>query len=226
VSLVYLITPGKPSLVSSFTSYAMQPCHINSWTWLTDSVVVCEWMQDRPSTKVHAAPGGGSSLGYLFGGNWCWCWRSPSYPPCYVWIVNNRCCRFMCVCTPCNALCLISMRQTSRPVWGRNLSLNFRANRVRCAWTFIISRRCTQLLVSFAPLWWYGLVVAHGIYLCFFTYLWNVVPLLISMRLVKCSCMLTRLAEQLSIAWRGLWSGFGFAKMVIEETVVAKESWK
>lgn len=31
-------------------------------------------MQDRPSTKVHAAPGGGSSLGYLFGGvgggNW------------------------------------------------------------------------------------------------------------------------------------------------------------
>lgn len=24
--------------------------------------------QDRPSTKVHAAPGGGSSLGYLFGG--------------------------------------------------------------------------------------------------------------------------------------------------------------
>ncbi|KAL0296845.1 UNVERIFIED_CONTAM: protein SPIRAL1-like 1 [Sesamum radiatum] len=25
--------------------------------------------EDRPSTKVHAAPGGGSSLGYLFGGN-------------------------------------------------------------------------------------------------------------------------------------------------------------
>ncbi|KAH8501051.1 hypothetical protein H0E87_016036 [Populus deltoides] len=25
-------------------------------------------VQDRPSTKVHAAPGGGSSLGYLFGG--------------------------------------------------------------------------------------------------------------------------------------------------------------
>ena len=23
--------------------------------------------QERPSTKVHAAPGGGSSLGYLFG---------------------------------------------------------------------------------------------------------------------------------------------------------------
>jgi len=25
-------------------------------------------VQDRPSTKVHAEPGGGSSLGYLFGG--------------------------------------------------------------------------------------------------------------------------------------------------------------
>lgn len=29
----------------------------------------CFSVQDRPSTKVHAAPGGGSSLGYLFGGN-------------------------------------------------------------------------------------------------------------------------------------------------------------
>ncbi|KAJ9173177.1 hypothetical protein P3X46_016340 [Hevea brasiliensis] len=27
------------------------------------------FITDRPSTKVHAAPGGGSSLGYLFGGN-------------------------------------------------------------------------------------------------------------------------------------------------------------
>ncbi|CAK7335355.1 unnamed protein product [Dovyalis caffra] len=26
-------------------------------------------VQDRPSTKVHAAPGGGSPLGYLVGGN-------------------------------------------------------------------------------------------------------------------------------------------------------------
>ncbi|KAL8198105.1 hypothetical protein R6Q57_024306 [Mikania cordata] len=30
---------------------------------------------DRPSTKVHVAPGGGSSLGYLFGGGgWLWLW--------------------------------------------------------------------------------------------------------------------------------------------------------
>ncbi|XP_010258011.1 PREDICTED: protein SPIRAL1-like 2 [Nelumbo nucifera] len=27
------------------------------------------FITDRPSTKVHSAPGGGSSLGYLFGGN-------------------------------------------------------------------------------------------------------------------------------------------------------------
>jgi SPIRAL1-like protein len=27
------------------------------------------FITDRPSTKVHAAPGGGSSLGYLFGGH-------------------------------------------------------------------------------------------------------------------------------------------------------------
>ncbi|CAM0906648.1 unnamed protein product [Alopecurus aequalis] len=27
------------------------------------------FLTDRPSTKVHAAPGGGSSLGYLFGGD-------------------------------------------------------------------------------------------------------------------------------------------------------------
>ncbi|KMZ56167.1 Protein SPIRAL1-like 1 [Zostera marina] len=26
------------------------------------------FLTDRPSTKVHSAPGGGSSLGYLFGG--------------------------------------------------------------------------------------------------------------------------------------------------------------
>ncbi|KAL0386082.1 UNVERIFIED_CONTAM: protein SPIRAL1-like 1 [Sesamum radiatum] len=29
----------------------------------------CNFITDRPSTKVHAAPGGGSSLGYLFGGD-------------------------------------------------------------------------------------------------------------------------------------------------------------
>ncbi|KAL0358188.1 UNVERIFIED_CONTAM: protein SPIRAL1-like 1 [Sesamum calycinum] len=34
-----------------------------------DGQSTCNFITDRPSTKVHAAPGGGSSLGYLFGGN-------------------------------------------------------------------------------------------------------------------------------------------------------------
>ncbi|XP_057800910.1 protein SPIRAL1-like 1 [Salvia miltiorrhiza] len=33
-----------------------------------DGQSTCNFITDRPSTKVHAAPGGGSSLGYLFGG--------------------------------------------------------------------------------------------------------------------------------------------------------------
>jgi len=37
--------------------------------------ICCAMLQDRPSTKVQAAPGGGSSLGYLFSGSkdgkWC-----------------------------------------------------------------------------------------------------------------------------------------------------------
>ena len=34
-----------------------------------DNIMDISWVQDRPSTKVHAAPGGGSSLGYLIGGS-------------------------------------------------------------------------------------------------------------------------------------------------------------
>ncbi|KAI4314074.1 hypothetical protein L6164_027015 [Bauhinia variegata] len=34
----------------------------------TDGQNTGNFITDRPSTKVHAAPGGGSSLGYLFGG--------------------------------------------------------------------------------------------------------------------------------------------------------------
>ncbi|XP_057803592.1 protein SPIRAL1-like 1 [Salvia miltiorrhiza] len=33
-----------------------------------DGQSTCNFITDRPSTKVHAAPEGGSSLGYLFGG--------------------------------------------------------------------------------------------------------------------------------------------------------------
>ncbi|KAM7267245.1 hypothetical protein ACFE04_009411 [Oxalis oulophora] len=35
----------------------------------TDGQNCGNFITDRPSTKVHAAPGGGSSLGYLFGDN-------------------------------------------------------------------------------------------------------------------------------------------------------------
>ncbi|KAI9091938.1 hypothetical protein K1719_027873 [Acacia pycnantha] len=34
----------------------------------TDGQNTGDFLTDRPSTKVHSAPGGGSSLGYLFGG--------------------------------------------------------------------------------------------------------------------------------------------------------------
>ncbi|KAL3654313.1 Protein SPIRAL1-like 1 [Castilleja foliolosa] len=33
-----------------------------------DGQNTCNFITDRPSTKVHSAPGGGSSLDYLFGG--------------------------------------------------------------------------------------------------------------------------------------------------------------
>ena len=33
-----------------------------------DGQNTCNFLTDRPSTKVHSAPGGGSSLDYLFGG--------------------------------------------------------------------------------------------------------------------------------------------------------------
>ncbi|KAE8673256.1 Protein SPIRAL1-like 1 [Hibiscus syriacus] len=34
----------------------------------SDGQNYCNFITDRPSTKVHSAPGGGSSLDYLFGG--------------------------------------------------------------------------------------------------------------------------------------------------------------
>ncbi|XP_022725719.1 protein SPIRAL1-like 1 [Durio zibethinus] len=42
------------------------PAGINSMH--ADSQNTGSFITDRPSTKIHAAPGGGSSLGYLFGG--------------------------------------------------------------------------------------------------------------------------------------------------------------
>ncbi|XP_057448097.1 protein SPIRAL1-like 1 [Lotus japonicus] len=48
-----IIDPNKPAGINSNSADGL-----NTGTFITD----------RPSTKVHAAPGGGSSLGYLFGG--------------------------------------------------------------------------------------------------------------------------------------------------------------
>lgn len=48
--------------------------------------------QDRPSTKVHAAPGGGSSLGYLFGGgsNWGQLQGFKPYEVCFFLLISLK----------------------------------------------------------------------------------------------------------------------------------------
>ena len=46
------------------------------------------WVQNRPSTKVKSAPGGASSLGYLFGGVGDWIlWSSRMHKPCTVYLM-------------------------------------------------------------------------------------------------------------------------------------------
>uniref|UniRef100_A0A2N9FDV7 Protein SPIRAL1-like 1 n=1 Tax=Fagus sylvatica TaxID=28930 RepID=A0A2N9FDV7_FAGSY len=44
------------------------PGHLTNNYFRADGQNCGNFITDRPSTKVHAAPGGGSSLGYLFGG--------------------------------------------------------------------------------------------------------------------------------------------------------------
>ncbi|KAJ8448881.1 hypothetical protein Cgig2_030737 [Carnegiea gigantea] len=51
--------------------YSFEDCTGSSMVNCTAFCLNLPWLlsiQDRPSTKVHAEPGGGSSLGYLFGG--------------------------------------------------------------------------------------------------------------------------------------------------------------
>ncbi|XP_054825570.1 protein SPIRAL1-like 1 [Prosopis cineraria] len=55
--------PSKPQPVD-VTKQIPAGIHSNS----ADGQNTGNFITDRPSTKVHAAPGGGSSLGYLFGG--------------------------------------------------------------------------------------------------------------------------------------------------------------
>ncbi|GLT53990.1 hypothetical protein SLA2020_272240 [Shorea laevis] len=63
----------KPAAASPPVDAAKQvPAGINSTSsnnyMRADGQNTGNFITDRPSTKVHAAPGGGSSLGYLFGG--------------------------------------------------------------------------------------------------------------------------------------------------------------
>ncbi|XP_062151016.1 protein SPIRAL1-like 2 [Alnus glutinosa] len=44
------------------------PGHLTNNYFRAEGQNCGNFITDRPSTKVHAAPGGGSSLGYLFGG--------------------------------------------------------------------------------------------------------------------------------------------------------------
>ena len=65
--------PQKPAAASPPVDNSKQiPAGINSNNhnnYLRADGQNCgNFITDRPSTKVHAAPGGGSSLGYLFGG--------------------------------------------------------------------------------------------------------------------------------------------------------------
>lgn len=58
----------KPSAAPKSVDVSKQiPAGINSTA--TSGQNTGNFLTDRPSTKVHSAPGGGSSLGYLFGGN-------------------------------------------------------------------------------------------------------------------------------------------------------------
>ncbi|GAA0155351.1 hypothetical protein LIER_38068 [Lithospermum erythrorhizon] len=64
-------SPPKPAAAASPASEKGIPAGVNSKTLnnyhRTDGQNCGNFLTERPSTKVHAAPGGGSSLGYLFG---------------------------------------------------------------------------------------------------------------------------------------------------------------
>ncbi|KAL3751512.1 hypothetical protein ACJRO7_012359 [Eucalyptus globulus] len=65
--------PSKPAVVSPPVDVTKQvPAGIHSTSsnnyMRADGQNTGNFLTDRPSTKVHNAPGGGSSLDYLFGG--------------------------------------------------------------------------------------------------------------------------------------------------------------
>lgn len=56
----------QPVAVSKEIPAGIHSSTTNSY-FRADGQNTCNFITDRPSTKIHAAPGGGSSLGYLFG---------------------------------------------------------------------------------------------------------------------------------------------------------------
>ncbi|GER38596.1 SPIRAL1-like1 [Striga asiatica] len=67
------VIPDKPATVAPPAEATKQiPAGIqgnkNNNYYRADGQNTGNFLTDRPSTKVHAAPGGGSSLDYLFGG--------------------------------------------------------------------------------------------------------------------------------------------------------------
>ena len=78
---VQVVNNGPPSKPAAAPSQPVDiskqvPAGINSTStnnyMRADGQNTGNFITDRPSTKVHAAPGGGSSLGYLFGGGSNW----------------------------------------------------------------------------------------------------------------------------------------------------------
>ncbi|KAF2294949.1 hypothetical protein GH714_029632 [Hevea brasiliensis] len=72
VQAVNNVPPSKPAVAPQPVDASKQiPAGINSSSannyMRADGQNAGNFITDRPSTKVHAAPGGGSSLGYLFG---------------------------------------------------------------------------------------------------------------------------------------------------------------
>lgn len=105
------------------------PCKVYVITYyLSDSC----W-QDRPSTKVHAAPGGGSSLGYLFGGGSNWHLHSWSHMKALV--VDF-----------CGTYGLMSNVFSS--ALYKTAELNFLGLRCNIKW-------CGGLLLSLVKMWWW-----------------------------------------------------------------------
>lgn len=60
-------TIPQPDITKQIPAGIQQGSQANNY-FRADGQNTGNFLTDRPSTKVHAAPGGGSSLGYLFGG--------------------------------------------------------------------------------------------------------------------------------------------------------------